>query len=563
VKALDEAAASEVAVREGAKAVLACSIGQVGDAYVLTARLIDPSTKAAVLTESANAANKNGVLAGLDQLVTAVRRNLGESLTTIAEQKTVLPKATTQSLEALNAYARALQVPDEESGIKLLEQAVSLDPNFALAHAELGVYYYRSSDARYRVVGEDHFKKALGLLDRLTVRERLWIEALAEDSRGRREEAVTAYRAYVAQYPDDWPAWFRLGWTLMAALDRPADAIPAFERSLALYKTGSSIYINIATCYQGLGKWAESIPYYQKAFELEPSALTSGFAAHEYGFTLAHLGRIGEARATFEKMVGDQDRSKQAAGLRSMGLLEMFQGRYTAAAEYFSKAAMLNQTLRAPLSEFRNRMYLANAYKMVGRDADASAQAAAAARLASANRFDPSWLLTLGTFQLHEGRLGDARALLARASDTANDAVAASGINRSTTADQSNINLLKGEIELATGRAAEAYDLFDASLRTWPTQTMIMERVARALVRLDRLAEAKQKYEAILAAKEFGFEAQQLWFLAHLELGKICEREGDTAKAREYYRRLIDLWKDGDATLRPLIEAKERLKKLS
>jgi tetratricopeptide (TPR) repeat protein len=312
-----------------------------------------------------------------------------------------------------------------------------------------------------------------------------------------------------------------------------------------------------------MGKWAESVPYYEKAFALEPGMLTSGFVAHEYGFTLVHLGRVADARAVFDKMIAEQDRVKQAAGLRSMGLLETFQGRYTAATEYFARAAMLSQTLRAPLSEFRNRMYLANAYRMVGRDADASAQAAAAARLASTNRFDPSWLLILGTFQLREGRLGDARALLARASDTANDAVAASGINRSTTADQSNIDLLKGEIDLAAGRAAEAFDLFDASLRTWPKQTVIMERVARALVRLNRLSEAKGKYEAILAMKEFGFEAQQPWFLAHLELGKICEREGDTAKAREYYQQLIDLWKDGDATLRPLMEAKERLKKLS
>jgi tetratricopeptide (TPR) repeat protein len=198
---------------------------------------------------------------------------------------------------------------------------------------------------------------------------------------------------------------------------------------------------------------------------------------------------------------------------------------------------------------------------MLGREADAAAQAAIAGHLASTNRFDPSWLLMLGTFHAREGRLREARDLLARASDTANDPVASSSINRSSGSDQSNVNLLKGEIELASGRAADAADLFEVSARMWPARTGTTDRVARALVKLGRLEEAKQKYEAIIAARQFGAEEQELWFLAHLELGKIHERLGDPAKAREYYGKLLALWKDGDATLRPLMEARERLKK--
>jgi eukaryotic-like serine/threonine-protein kinase len=561
VKALDEAAAAEVAVREGARAVLACSIAQVGETYVLTARLIEPASRSAVLTESANAANKNGVLAALDQLLTGVRRNLGESLTAIDRQKTGLPRATTNSLEALSAYARGMELRNDRTGLKLLEQAVALDGDFALAHAELGVRYYQS-DQREREIGEEHFRKALGLLDRLTVRERLWIEALAEDSRGRREQAVTAYRAYLSQYPDDALAWFRLGWTLMAPLDRPADAIPAFQRALELDRSSAGAYINLATCYQGLGKYAEALSDYQKAFDLNPDALTAGFVNHEYGFTLVRLGRAEEARPVFDKMIAQQDPSRQAAGLRSLALLEMFHGRYAAASALLARAVVLNQATRGPLSEYRNRMYLVTNYRMLGRAGDAATQAAAAGRLASANRFDPGFLLTLGTFESLDGHLREARDLLARASETAKETVAASGVNRSSTADQSNINLLRGEIALAEGRAAEALDLFDTSLRMWPTQTMIAERAARALVELGRYGEARQKYEAIVEAREFGFEAQELWFAAHVELGKIHEREGNTVRAREYYEKLIALWKDGDPTLRLLVEARARLKKL-
>ena len=58
----DETLASEVAVRDGIRGVLACDIAQVGNVYALTARLIDPKTRAAVLTDQVQARNKDDVL---------------------------------------------------------------------------------------------------------------------------------------------------------------------------------------------------------------------------------------------------------------------------------------------------------------------------------------------------------------------------------------------------------------------------------------------------------------------------------------------------------------------
>ena len=69
-----------------------------------------------------------------------------------------------------------------------------------------------------REQAEQLFAKALRLTDRLSLRERLWIQAVAEDSRGNRQQAAVAYKTYLAQYPDDSRAWFRLAWTQMATL---------------------------------------------------------------------------------------------------------------------------------------------------------------------------------------------------------------------------------------------------------------------------------------------------------------------------------------------------------
>lgn len=138
----DEALASEVALREGVKGVLSCSIAEVGGVYSITARLVEPQSRAAVLTESEPAKSKDQVLTALDALATRVRRKLGESLDGLANQGVPLPRATTPSLQALKLYADSFRATDERDSGDLLREAIRMDPDFALAHAELGRAYY-------------------------------------------------------------------------------------------------------------------------------------------------------------------------------------------------------------------------------------------------------------------------------------------------------------------------------------------------------------------------------------------------------------------------------------
>ena len=232
---VDEAVASEIAVREGVKGVLACSVAQIGAVYQLTARLLDPASRAVVWSESVRAEDKDDVLPALDELATRVRRGLGESLRTLSRQHLPLPQATTASLDALKLYADADSTPDKGTRIRLLEEAVALDPDFAMAHAKLGLVYYQESDRAKRLEGEAHMTKALGLLDRLSFKERLLVTALAEDARGNRDAAVVAYNAYLRAYPDDSEIWFRLGWTYMAGLGQYEQGAEAFRRVIAIY----------------------------------------------------------------------------------------------------------------------------------------------------------------------------------------------------------------------------------------------------------------------------------------------------------------------------------------
>lgn len=557
---MDEALASEVAVRENARAVLACSLAPSGTGYTLEARLVDPRTRQTVMAGAVRASSKQQVLSALDSLATHVRRRLGESLQVISEENTALPKATTSSLEALKLFVdgRQLAARGDAAGINLIREAVGLDPDFALAHADLAVAAYLGGD---RATGEKHFERALALIDRLTLRERLWIQAVAQDSRGNREEAVVAYRTYLSRYPDDADGWYRLGWTQMATLDRPDDAVASFNNVLRINPASAGAYSNLATCYRLRGNLDRSLELYAKAFELRPDFLTGPFLNHEYGFALVAAGRRQEARQLFEKMASQTDSGKQAAGLRSMALLDMYEGRYRSAIGRLESAVLLNRASKNALGELRNHLFSATAARALGDRQRLAKELQVADRMIATQAFEPWIIAVAGAFHARDGQVRAARRVLDRMLASMGNRTALSAVNRSTRNDESAIDLLKGEIALAEGRWQEAVPLFEVSVRLNPDAGGA-EALARAYVAGRRWTDAVRVYSSVAAETARGDELQDSGQLARYELGKLYERLGERAKARAAYEQLLQRWTAADPGLPALAQIKSRLQAL-
>lgn len=557
---LDADLASELAVREGVRAVIAGSVAQVGDVYVLSARIVDPGTRLAVLTESARTAGRDEVLGALDDLGRRLRRRLGESLAGVEQQGRLLPQATTASLDALSLYAQAQEAQDSGAQVQLLREALALDGDFAMAHSALGLALYLRGN---RVDGDVHFERALSLLDRLTTREQLWIRALAEDTRGRREAAVEHYKVYLAQYPDDAPAWFRLGWTYMAALQQPEQGAEAFRRVLDIDPNDAPAQVNLATCYAGLGRHRDAVAAYEQAFALRPEYLTGQYINHEYGFTLVHLGEIEKAEGAFRAMASSTDPALQARGLRSQALLDMYRGRYRAAAEGLRGAILLSRAHGYRLSEFRDRLFRALALEARGQRAPALEEVVAAGAIARQMTLAPDWLAMLGAALIRHGRVRDAERLLAQATESAADPTAVSGIARSTTQDAASMHLLRGEILLARREALEALQQFEIAHRVRPGVSTL-DALGRTNQALEREAEAAARFTEVVSTRDaLGLESQEVWLQTHLHLGRLHERAGRKVEARQVYEKLLGTWKDADPDLAAAREARERLARLN
>jgi len=552
---LDEGLAREVAVRDGLKAVLVCRISRVGDTYALTAELVDPANQAIVASDGARSTDRNGVLEALDELARSIRAKLGESLSSIASGRVALPLATTGSLEALKVYADS-----RKRGAMLeplLKQALELDPEFAMAHAALGVHYYAN---QRRELGAAHFKKALGSLERLTARERLWITATAEDWSGNRDKGIEHYRTYVAQYPDDAGAWFRLGYGYLLSSEWSLSA-KAFEQQLALDPTNSNGLVNLATALNALRDNERAVAAYQRAFEVNDSLRIGAFVNGEYGFLLARMGRTAEAAEVFNLMVERKETGKKARGLRSLGLLAMYRGRYAEAAKVLDDAARVNQIEKAPLSALRDRLYLVSVYRTQGLAAAANRELDAAMRELRGFKAGATWLARTGKALALAGRVDEAATLVPIATARLGDVVVQTGLDQSNREDQAALAMLKGEIELARHRADAAIALFEEAERLFADSAT--ESLARAHRARGDLDAAIKLYQRLVDRTLPGVDDTEAAILAHVSLGQIFETKHDVAAARREYEALLERWKDGDANLPVIIRTKERLSRLT
>lgn len=197
-------AAVQLAQREGARAVFAPSVAQIGQRVRVSVDLIDPLNGRSVASHSRDAEGLQELLPAVDAVTQELREALGESLTSISETSEPLEKVTTSNLEALKAYSLSLREMAQQrpaEGIALLRHAVELDPGFAAAHGKLAGLF----------LGADQFAAAEASLtaarqapDRLSARERMSIEGLSSFFGG--YESMQQTWLVLSQLYPDYPA---------------------------------------------------------------------------------------------------------------------------------------------------------------------------------------------------------------------------------------------------------------------------------------------------------------------------------------------------------------------
>ena len=262
---VDRAVGSEVAIRDGARALILPTIAEIGGRVRITAEVIDPQTQTTVYSETADGIGKESILSSLDAINNRLRVRLGEALATVSEESMPLEKAATSNLDALRAFSLAYKAHDLDDTAQartLYLHAIELDPGFAQARIQLGTLYLDMNHARD---AEQQFETALQSGDRLTQTDKMLAEAWLASVRSPRD-ALEKWKALASLEPDLFPAQGAYAYNLWMHANDFATAIEADKRNaVAQNPNNGSGYYLLGTLYLGMEDYAQAEQQFAKS----------------------------------------------------------------------------------------------------------------------------------------------------------------------------------------------------------------------------------------------------------------------------------------------------------
>ncbi len=535
----------EVCQRRGSKAVIDGSIAQIGTQYLLTLKAVNCFSGESLASEEAQANDKNRVLDALGKTALEIRNKLGESLSTVQKFDTPLEQATTPSLEALQAYSLGWKKlagdDDPASAIPMFQQAIRLDPKFAIAYNFLGMSYNNLGES---TLASDNFRKAYQLRERASEREKLYIEATYHGFATRDlEKAERAYGVVVQIYPRYWAPRNDLGWayTLLGQHDK---ALAEYREVLRLDVNGV-IYTNLVLTYLSLNRLEDA---QATAKEAQAQKIDSP-DLHGLVYLLAFVQNdpAGMAQqvawATGKPGVEDQLLFSEANTVA-------YSGRLRAAREFFHRA--MDSATRAEEKETAAAYSAQSGLReaLFGNAAEARQQAESALRLSTGR--DVKYLAAL---------------TLAMAGDTVRAQVLADDLGtrfpEDTLVRVAYLPTLHAQIALNRGDSANAIGVLQAAIPYELGAASLYPAYLRgeAYLAAHQGREAAVEFQKILDHRGIVLN-DPVGGLAHLQLARAYTLQGDTVKARAAYQDFLTLWKDADPDIPILKQAKAEYARL-
>jgi tetratricopeptide (TPR) repeat protein len=330
---------------------------------------------------------------------------------------------------------------------------------------------------------------------------------------------------------------------------QPQEALEQYKELVRISPNNPSTYVDIATTYNGLGNFSESLRNYEQAFKLDPSEKTNQNINHEYGMTLFFSGDEPKARETFKLALEKPDLKPK--GLRSLAWLDLYHGKYAAAKPQLQEALLSDETFKWALSILREHNLLAIVADGQGDRAGQLRELDLALPYLATSGAQVRAALWLGTQYARAGSVAKAAEILQKVRHSA---------DAQNPEQMSDIQTLEAEVELARGNKDHAIELISLADKA-KRSAMTMEGLAHAYEASGNPEQAAVWYELFLGSAEpsVGWEPQQDWLAAHYHLARIYLAKGDKAKAATQLDRLLDPWKDADAGL-PLLKDARKLK---
>ncbi len=543
---VDREVGIEIGQREGARALVVGAIGKIGETYSVTAEVVDPQSGVSAFSTQEIALSQDAIVTALETVTEAIRVHLGESMATIEETRRPLEKATTRDLEALQAYSLGvaeIAARRFEEAIQLLELAIEIDPEFAMAYAKLATVYIRLDLDDAKILSA--LDQALSLSHRLTDFERLYVEGWAARLHGEPDDVVRTWNLMSTLYPEEFAGHFNLGMSSQLYLENYEAAATAYLRAIRV-----------------------------AAPENRPPALT------QLGYCQIALEQYDEARSSFEGLAGVERQLADSDLYLAIKSYPELRASLEAITANPRRPVQIQGRLRwaqyyADLGEFESALLQARladdlaAKEGLGRLSLVSRLAVAALHrpLAADRELHEALVAVVDTakqlMSIEQGKVDlspvkelalvgkfAARSGYTEAADAIDDLISPLAEETPIAAWRAYVLMLDGEIQAARDETAAAISRFEDALAVMDS-FQVHESLAHIHEKNDNLEAAIAENAWLMRHRGLGLvecldpcSAANVidWSTAIYRLGMLHERSGDPEAAAENYQRLLDHW---------------------
>jgi tetratricopeptide (TPR) repeat protein len=537
----------EICQRNGGTAVLIGSITQIGPQYNLILKAVNCSNGESLTSSEATANDKSQVLAALGKASSAIRNKLGESLGSIQRSDIPLERASTPSLEALQAYSRAasLKKGDRAAAVPLLQRAIQLDPNFALAYARLGTIYWNLSS---KSLATENLRKAFDLRDRVSEQEKLEIESSYYlRVVGNTRKAQQSLEVWEQTYPNDFRARADLG-TAYARLGQYEKSLAEFQEALRLDPERSALEGPVVASYRRLNRVDQARTLAEEALAQAPDSHYLHGELYLIAFIQNDAQGMARQVAWSQGKPGEEGWFLQAEADR---------------AAYFGQLTKARELSRRAVASYQRE-----------KQQDAAANCEAETAFNEALFGNGPEARQLATSALHFSTDRDVQYLVAVALALTGDAVRATAL----TADLDERFPEESIVQfnylptlhalLAMGRrepssaieslqVAEPYDLgIVGAADLYPAFVR-----GETYLAMHKGSNAVMEFQKVIDNRAI-VNFQPIGALAHLQLGRAYALQGESAKAQAAYQQFLTLWNNADSNLPILLAAKSEAAQL-
>ncbi len=597
----------DICRREGIAAIVRGSITKAGNQFATDAKIYDVETRNLLKSVTARGEGVDSILrTQIDVLSREISKGVGLSEQAAARHALPISQVTTASMPAYEFFLKGREEFDRyyyQEARHSLEEAVKLDPGFALPYYYLTHVYYGLADEPRTAEAMEKFKE-LGKANLGKGIDGLYAAALSALVEKDYEGYVKGLREVIRAYPDDKRAHVDLAWfyknskkydaaiaefnkaleldplfgyalNLMAytytEMGQPDKALQTFERYAVVQPGDANPYDSMGDMYFLTGKFDQARVKYEQALALRPEFASSWKLAYLHAMN----GNYEAALKAVDSFIAHAPTDGiKAQGHQWKGFYYYVMGRLDAAfAEFDLSETLAKASGNAELADLSLRGALWTSFDWGKLDLCRELLAKRMAYRKTSGRGTPTLNriyedLYAGLLDVRNNDLAAARKRLADIRS-----ISTAITEKEKTFNLISTNSLNRRILFAEGAFDEAIRVFKegppiqvnlASYMSVQQKNLPFEAdfVAQAFQKMGETDKAIAEYERLVSADPKVRESTLIHPFSRVRLAALYEAKGAAGKAAEQYAKALEVWRNADPGLPEVATAKKRLQAL-